>query len=82
VNRFVVSLSLFLAVVVFAAFGAGALSQLIDQPWDEVREPILSDGMYTAIFGGLAALFLGAALALGALLARRLGIVGHQGSHS
>ena len=72
------SLLLFLAAVVFAAFGAGALSQLIDQPWDEVREPILSDGMYTTIFGGLAALFLGTAVALATLLARRLGIVGRH----
>lgn len=72
------SLSLLLVAVVFAFLGATALWELIDQPWNDADEPFWPDGTYEVIFGSLAVLFLGAALALATLLARRMGIVGRH----
>ena len=77
-NRSVVSLLLCLVAVVFVVLGVGALWELIDQPWNDADEPFWPDSTYEVIFGGLTALFLGGALALATLLARRMGIVGRH----
>ena len=78
VNRSIVSLALLLVIVVFAFLGVTALWSLIDQPWNDADEPFWPDGTYEVIFGGLTLLFLGGALALATLLARRMGLVGRH----
>ncbi|MEX2159351.1 MAG: hypothetical protein WEB04_08115 [Dehalococcoidia bacterium] len=77
-SRSAVSLALLVVVVVCASLGVSALWSLIDQPWNDADEPFWPAGWYVAIFAGLAVLFLGAALALATLLARRTGIVGRH----
>ena len=54
-----------------------ATSALIDQPWNEVREPILSDATNIAIFSAVTVLCLSAAIALLALFIRRVRVRGH-----
>jgi hypothetical protein len=73
----VITSALLLMSAACASFAGLSVSALIDQPWNEVREPILSDATNVAIWSTLAALSISAAAAFLALFVRRLRVRSH-----
>jgi hypothetical protein len=70
--RRITSLGLLLTSAACASLAGLAVSELIDQPWNEVREPIFSARTYLTIFSSLTALCASAAIALFVMFVRQM----------